>query len=351
MTSITAKGKRGRDLKIGERYVHRGDIHRIHVSAGHRVLIYEGPNEGAKVGAPRFLAGEYREAWRNAPRGARAMRDGRPKLIIVEKTAFQPNELLELSWMDGGRVRTVQRLEPGEWCSRGDKHFRNDQIEKIKLPKNAKVSVYDHWDFGGGRITLARPSEYNLDDYGLSHKVSGIRYELDGWVQDGPVELGEVLSKREDGDPIVATAKLRGVPGTSVERYIDIGESEEESTNWHLSQSITASVEIESGFAGNTVKTTFAATTEAGGGGDKSSAHSLNTGVQATIVIPDAPDEHKGDLHWQGTIEVEVLSRRYRVEQEIFRPLKNKRTGDIVRQKGTVNAKRFESDVTSRWID
>ena len=222
--------------------------------------IYEGPSLGTKLAAAPFLVGDYPHIRLVPHPKARAMKDDRPKLIVTEETKVEERELLEMSWMDGGR-RVVQKLEPGEWDARNFKDFRNDIIEKLKVPPNASVTLYDDSDEGGNHIELTRSGEYSLDDYGLKRRVSSVTFELDSWKEIRR-DLGRTMSKDEQGDPIIIRTHLAGFPGTYSEQNIDFQESESESTNWHLSQSITATVKI--GGENATVSTEFSTTTEAG---------------------------------------------------------------------------------------
>ena len=342
--STVSGGSRTHKIEVGKPYVHKARIDRIHVSKGHRVIVYEGPSLGTKQGAPPFLAGEYPQAWRNAPHKARAMKDDRPKLIGVEATSIEPRELLELIWWHDGQ-KTKQRLEPGEWDARGDRDFLNDTLLAVKVPPNATVNLYDNSGFGGNNIELIEPGYHDLEAFGLRRRVSSIAFALDAWEVVG-LELGKVLEKKERGEPIVTSAKARGYPGTSVEVSVDLGESEQESTNWHLSQSITASVEIEDKISG--FKVGLSSTTEAGGGGDKGSGESASTGTHVTAPLPPAPDGAPGA---QVRAVIDVIARRYRVKQEIVRQLRNKRDPKLTAsQSGMVHAKRFEFETNARLV-
>ena len=128
---------------------------------------------------------------------------------------------------------------------------------------------------------------------------------------------------------------------------MDIGEEESESTNWHLNQSITASVEIGGDAQG--YKVGLSTTTEAGGGGEKGSGGSSNAGTLVRAGIPE-DKKHADDPNWKGKVVVETIARRYRVKQEIIRRLRNKRTGDETSQSGEIDAKRFEFDHSNQRV-
>ena len=101
-----------KSLEPGKSYVHKSPVTKLHVSEGYRVTIYEGPSMGTKQAAAPFLAGTYDHVQLVPHPHARALRDNRPKLVVVEETQVEGRELLELSWLDRGR-RVVQKLEPG----------------------------------------------------------------------------------------------------------------------------------------------------------------------------------------------------------------------------------------------
>ena len=324
--------------------MHRDQVWAVNVDAGHRVIVYEGPSLGTKRAAPPFLAGSYGDAWRNAPRKARAMRDDRPKLVVVEETTVEPRELLELIWWDDKR-KVVQRLEPGDYDARHDVDFINDRAEQIRVPENGIVTVFESSDHSRRFIDL-QDGHHKLSDYGLKTLASSMVYALDGWDAIGR-ELGRVTSKKETGEPIVVETELDGIPGSSVETYVDIGEEESESTNWHLNSSITASVEIGSDAAG--YKVGLSSTTEAGGGGEQGKGKTAQAGTKVIVPIPSPPPEHAGDPSWSGLVVATIIARRFYVKQEVIRKMKNRRTGRIAEQSGTISAKRFEYRTQTRF--
>ena len=205
MSVVHLEGGRSRELKPGRKIVVRRTITGLHVSEGHKVIIYEGPNEGHKKAAGDFLPGWYRSPRENAQRHDRALRDNRPKLIVTEPFNVPANRLLVLSWPhEKGTV--YARLGPGEWDVGS---FKNDWVRWVEVPENASVTLFDHAGFGGLFVQLDGPGRYDVYDYGLGGKVSSIRFELDEW-KEVRREIGRELSRRKVGSPISSPLPAHG---------------------------------------------------------------------------------------------------------------------------------------------
>ena len=332
-------GSHGIPLEVGRAYVHDAVITRLHVSEGEKVTIYEGPNLGAKLAAAPFLVGNYPHIQLVPHPHARAMKDGRPKLIVTEETKVEERELLVMWWLDRSR-KCEQKLEPGDWTALNWADFRNDIIEYVKVPPNASVVFSDNVDGSGGRIEFTQEGTYELDSYGLKRRVSSITYALDGW-DEVRRDLGKTISKVEQGDPIIIETGLSGFPGSYTEQYVDFKEAEEESTNWHLNQTVTASVKI--GGEASSVSTEWTTSTEAGGGGEKGSSDESTFGSKVGATLPPAPESHSDDPNFQWNAKITSTARRYRVKQEIIRVLRNNRTGEETTQTGMVDGKKLEA--------
>ena len=274
------------------------------------------------------------------------MKDNRPKLIVTEETTIEARELLEMWWFDQGR-KIVQKLEPGEWDGRDFRDFRNDIIEHVKVPGNATAVFYEDSEFGRRSTPPLTGGEYDMETFGLKRRVSSVQFALDAWDEIRR-DLGRTMSKEEQGDPIIIKTDLSGFPGTTTEQYVDFEESEQESTNWHVNSSITASVEV--GGEAQGYKVGLSSTTEAGGGGDETSGEGRTFGSRVGATLPAPPEEHMGDpaFEWQATIT--SIARRYRVKQEIVRVLRNNRTGEETTQTGVLDAKKLEVQHTGNLM-
>ena len=341
---ITNENGKRRNIVAGKLYVHRGEVRYLEVNEGYRISIHDESNQGARLAAPTFSAGRYKDPWRYRRHGINSLRERKGKFVRVEETGVEPRELLELKWTDHlnrGNRRCVQRLEPGEWSGARDEHFRNDLIESIKVPKNATVRIFEHSPPGGARLDLPGGEEYDLRDFGMFRKLSHLVYTLDAWDEIG-FEFGDILSDKPIGKPWTIQTILHGLAGSAVEGYVDFGESESESTNWHLNSSITASMEIGSDAAG--YKVGLSSTTEAGGGGEKGKSGSRNAGIKVSGPIPEPP-EGADPSTWIGHIRVDTVVQSHDVEQEIVRTLQNRDRPNItVAQRGTIRARLLKGE-------
>ena len=238
MSSISGP-KGSHDIKPGK-YLFRDRVDNVHVSEGHQVRIFEGPSQGSKPACAPFLAGSYQWAHRTAPHHAKAMRDDRPKLVVVERTGIKARECLTLSWRDEtDRRRTLyQRLEPGEWNA-SDSDFRNDSIEIVVVPPNATAALYDHQNRGGDYVELT-PGKHRLADYGLARRVSSIVLRSDDWVELRQ-RLGAVRKVEDIGPPIVEPVDGNGPPGTEVELVATLQRTTSHETEWHVERHSSAS--------------------------------------------------------------------------------------------------------------
>ena len=330
-------------LEVNKSYIHNDEIHNLFVDNGHRVDIYEEGYKGGKKACATFEAGTYWHVRLIPPSKAEALKDKRPKLIEVTETKVEEKELLTVGWKDRDR-EVIQKLQPGEWTAAFEhKDFRNDIIEFIILPKNSTVSVFENHDFGGKWQDYTGPGKFDLPR-GLRREISSIRFELDAWTEIREVP-GKVLSKKEIGEPIVIETGLNGFPGSYTEQYVDFREAETESTNWHVNNTITATVKI--GGEASTVSAEFSNSTEAGGGEDKGKEDEKSFGSKIGCTLPPAPESEEDNPYFQWNASVTSIARRFHVEQEIIRYLQNKRTGKETKQSGVRSAKRLEAHHSS----
>ena len=330
MSSIRGS-KRGSEIKPGQHYVHRDNVMDVHVSEGHRVRIYEGPNQGAKEACAPFLAGSYQNAHRTAPHHAKAMRDSRPKLVIVERTGVKARECLTLSWQDEtDRRRTLyQRLEPGEWES-DNSDFRNDSIEIVQVPENATAELYDHRSQGGDHITLT-PGRHRLANYDLARRVSSIVFKSDDW-EEVRQRLGSARKVEDIGPPIVEPVDGNGPPATEVELVATLQRTTSHDVEWHASAKFGQSVTIKEGGDASPVSAEQTIYSEQEAGGGETKGDEISRGGNLTIRVRTGPD---------GRAAANIIAQLQRVDQQVFRDLKNVRTGATTSQEGTLPAERY----------
>ena len=331
MSSVTPKKQRSIQLKPGSNVVVRAPIDHIHVSEGHVVEVFEGPSRGTKRAAAPFLAGRYRGAAHRAPRGWKAMWDSRPKLIVTSTTKIPSQFLLDLQWKTRRGAWVNQKLEPGEWDARNERDFRNDTIERVKVPPNAKVTLFEHSEFNGRYIDLTEGTHY-LDHYGLRGRVSSIKFTLDEW-KEVDRRPGRELSKTNVGPAIIRKWRVTGVPGDETEEWVDCGFSESSEEHWDVSATIGISQSITAGGLGVESETTLSVETTAGGGGSKSKDTSQNAGTTVKAVVRD-----------NGRATGSVIFQATDVVSEIIVTLKNERTGEKSEQKKILNARKYESE-------
>ena len=319
-----------RQLKPGQKIVVRHTIRSLHVSEGHKVIIYEGPNEGSKKAAGDFLPGWYRSPRENAQRHDRALRDNRPKLIVTERYNVPSKRLLVLSWPhESGTV--YARLGPGEW-DHGS--FKNDWVRWVDVPENATVTLFDNAGFHGAFVELDGPGRYDVNDYGLGGKVSSIKYALDEW-EEVRREIGKERSRRNVGSPIIRRFRLTGRAGRKTQEWVSAGFEESKEERWDAS----ATIGIEQSFSygaplGVQGETKIKVETTAGGGESKtkSSQEGAGTTVEAEI------------LPGQESVSGSVIFQRLDVETEILVVMRNKRTHDEEPQKLIETAHTYESE-------
>ena len=309
--------------------VHRGAIGAVEVPSGMVVTIYASPNQGGKRTRP-FQAGKYEYArfsygWLN---------DSSPKLIQVSETAFEEREMLRLIWWqkDGEKQRKqIQKLQPGEdWDSRGHKDFPNDRVENIAVPKNATATIYEDSDKSTrrGYVTLG-PGYHKTGDYNLYMKVSSINYALDAW-KEVSTRLGGQNNKKPQGLPVAHKVRGTGAEGDGFSQYISFGSARVKETNWHVNQSVTASVEIGGETQG--WKIGLSTTNESGGGGSTGDTITRDVGITVNGVIGKS-----------GEITGDVLAQLFNADQQVFRVLKNVRTGEMAEQEGIRPVEFFEA--------
>ena len=337
MSSISGP-HHSRDIKPGQSCIFRDRVDNVHVSEGHRVRIFEGPNQGSKQACAPFLAGSYKWAHRTAPHHAKAMRDSRPKLVIVERTGIKARECLTLSWHDEtDRRRTLyQRLEPGEWES-SDSAFRNDSVEFVQVPENATAELYDHRGRGGDHITLT-PGRHRLADFGLARKVSSIVFKSDDW-EEVRQRLGTARKVEDIGPPIVEPVDGNGPPGTEVELVATLQRTTSHETEWHASAKFGQSVTIKEGGDASPISAEQTIYSEQEAGGGETKGDEISRGGALTLRVRTAPD---------GRAAANIIAQLQSVQQQVFRDLKNLRTGATATQEGTLPAERyrFKFDVT-----
>ena len=322
------KGPR-KELRPGDLYVHRQPVRNVYVPRGLVVRIYEGPNEGSKRACPDFHAGWYMQAYLNATHKARAMRDNRPKLVVVSETKIEPQELVEfIDGRDGQRIST--RFAPGK-VDLSEHGFPQDSYDDVCVPPDSTLTVYDHRGYGGPRQTFG-PGRYRLGDFGLQDRVSSFVFALDEWDELG-IRLGVERNRKPVGKPIIETVSGTGAEGDSFSKSITLGRERTKGTNWHASASFTASVTFKQGGgpAPGGAEQSFSATAEAGGGGDESKGESRQVSVTVNGLIGESR-----------TIEADAIGQLVEVNQQIFVQLRNKRTGATKEVEGDTAAEKFE---------
>ena len=311
--------------------IYSGWMGNIEVKPFEKVTIYDGPNIDSRRKYIIFLSGKYNNLWAYE----RWLDNGEPKLVIVEKTGISPRELLEVSWDDkrGKRnkeIKVIKRFEPGEYDVKNN-DFRNDEIEWVKVPNNSNVVLFDNSGQGGVYVPLSSGS-FNLKQYQLDNRVSSFTYKLDEWEQIS-TRLGNPMERKDIGKPIVVSFKGFGPPGIEVECPVNLGNETVSEEEWHVSASITESVTIRIGSDASPVAAEIgvSSTQEAGGSNTKGNSSSNDAGIVVHAIADDT-----------GQVKGNVIAQRFSVNYQIFRVLKNIRTGETTEQEGILPAQLYD---------
>ena len=313
--------------------VRRAPVAKIEVPEYHRMVIHRGASLGVKDKTSIFHAGIYNDTWMY---GKWLHRD-EPKLISVEPTGIREKELLTCIWWqkarDGRPRHAMQKFEPGDFDTRkGD--FKNDVFEEVILPQDATAILFENSDHGGRYIELENPGHHILKMHDLSHLISSVVFKLDEW-EEVSQKLGVVLGRNEIGQPITIPFKSDGLPGAVLHPFVNLGRTKEAETNWHLNQRVGFSATVGTGES-SPVKAEFTVSTEteAGGGGAEKKAYTEGAGV----TIDAAADD-------EGILSGFILAQLYEGEQQVFRTLKNKRTGDTTQDEGEITGQFYGFEV------
>ena len=310
-----------------------GNIQWLKVPEYHQAIIHRGASLGVRDKTSIFYAGEYHDAWLYG----RWLQQKGPKFVVVSTTGFQERELLKCGWREkarDGKFRSgFQKFEPGDFDAR-DGDFRNDVFETVWLPADSTAILWE--DSGQSRrfVKFGSHGRHNLEANELSHRISSLTYKLDDWKEISQ-RLGDVISRREVGQPITIPFKSTGLPGAVLHPYVALGRTREAETNWHVDQRVGFSATIGTGES-SPVKAEFTVSTEteAGGGGSKVDGYTEGAGVTV-----DAAADDEGIL--SGFILAQLLSG----EQEVFRMLRNLRTHDTTEQKGVIEGQFYRFEV------
>ena len=339
MSSLKPGRSRTVQLKPGRHLVIRDRIDRVDVSDGHKVTIYEGASLGGDQAAPPFLAGEYHHIHNLTPR--KALREDRAKLVVTESTNIKAQYLVDMGWTTRDDRKAVHtKLEPGEWSAAGDKDFRNDVIEWLRVPANATAEMFDDAGCSGRHTPPLTHGFHRLSDYDLKGRISAVRVTLDEW-KEVDRRPGRELSRKPNGIPIVRKFRLTGLVGRKTEEWVDCGYSETKEDHWEASATIGISTTIGTGESSPVkAEVTVSAESTAGGGGSDSKEGHRNAGTTVEAEILE-PDESGGRT---GQVTGSVIFRPAQVETEIIVTLKNQRTGKLAEQVKIETAHLFESE-------
>ena len=293
MTLINGKNK----YNIGQT-VHHGKINKIKVGSHEQVKIYNGPSVGYKPESRYFYAGEYK--W--LPEWDGWFGDDKPKLVVVERAGFAPNELLKMfryKHVDKKLINRMEQLEPGEWEADIDHSFRNDFAETCKIPKCGSATFYEKGGKGGRNITL-QGGWHELKDFELAAKVSTISFKLDEW-KIVKWRQGELKDKKKIGETSAADASLTVHPEKEGKIILNFAFERQvtNETHWELGSEISNATEVGGeGFVAN-VKNTITVTVSASGGGSdtKTDTQSFNVSLEA------APGTKGGEVRGQLSVE------------------------------------------------
>ena len=141
--------------------------------------------------------------------------------------------------------------------------------------------------------------------------------------------------RREIGKPITVPFKATGLAGAVLHPSVNLGRSRDEETHWHVDQRVGMSATIGTGEA-SPVKAEFTVSTEteAGGGGGETKGYTEGTG----ITVDAAADE-------AGILEGFILAQLLEGTQQVFRTLKNERTGATTEQEGEITGTFYSYEV------
>ena len=299
-----------------------GNIESVHVDEFHRVVIHRGASLGVRDRTSIFHAGTYGNAWLYG----KWLQQRGPKYVVVEPTAMPAHQLLLCTWAErsrDGKWRSgYQRFEPGEYGS-VDRDFRNDVFETVIVPEFAVAKLWDDYGQGGRHVEFTRPGKYQLKVNDLSHRVSSVAFKHDDW-EEVSQRLGGVASRREVGEPITVPFDLTGAPGIVLHPEVALGRLTEHEKSWHFDQRVGISATVGTGESSPVkVEVTATSETEAGAAGADRRAYTEESSVSVDVAADDG-----------GIVKGFVRAQLMRAEVQIFRTLKNKRTGATIEQEG-----------------
>ena len=313
----------------------RASIKRLDIPEHHTVRVFDGANPGARRSTAVFHAGKYVDTWLY---GKWLHNNHSPKYIQVGTTELAERELLVCTWREKNRA--------GNWCSGFSKFGpgayeyldgdfdRNDVFERVYLPQDATVTLWDNARKTGDWVEYKNEGTHDLRRNDLAHRISSLEYKRDEWVEKSQ-RLGDMISRREIGIPISIPFKARGPAGIVVHPYVNLGASTEDETTWHLDQRVGVSATIGTGEA-SPVKAEFtvSAETEAGGGGRSNKQYTQETGITVDVAT-DSTGRADGFIHGQ------LLEG----ERQVFRDLENARTKEIITNAGEITGRFYEYEV------
>ena len=330
MPGITTRDSRNESkYGVGQHTAKR--ITHLVVDERHEVEIHERPNVGGGNKTPTFQAGTYP----NVHMQYGWMDKREPHLVVVRPTAIEKRELLELVWWKYSKwtekhQKQSQYLPPGDFdVTKGE--FPNDIIQNIVVPKSGFVDVYDNAGFGGRHVTLG-PGYHKLDQYDLGRSVSSLRFQLDEWEEIG-IEIGKPGNLEKIGETKIQNVDFRVPAGRSrVTAAINTTRVQKIETSWETSSRITSNTKVSGGI--KFVEVEQSIETELAAKAAGSEFNSDETGFSIEVEVePDEKDRVKG------TILLDVL----RGTVPVFKKLKNKRTGEVIKLRGETSGEILES--------
>ena len=303
-----------------------GGIEWIKVPEFFRARVHRGPSLGVGDYTGIFHAGSYTDAWLYS----KWLQHHGPKFIEVSATAFREEELLECRWQSRARNGKwkvgIQRFEPGDFERLPPaRDFLNDVFEEVTVPLDATATLYDESHKGGRFVEYKEPGVYKLKDRDLAHRVSSLTFKRDDWKEVSQ-RLGALRESREVGSPVTLPFKATGLPGAVLHPFVNLGRSRDTETNWHVDQRVGMSATIGTGDA-SPVKAEFTVSTEteAGGGGSETKGFTEGTGITVDAAA-----------NADGILEGFILAQLKEGTQQVFRTLKNERTGATTEQEGDI---------------
>ena len=313
-------------------------IQSIVVPAGEMVTFYEKPDRSGKKSFT-FYEGTYHHlAWYDI--------DKYPGMVHIEKTDLRWTDLVEIGHylpFNNGKDKFYKfhKIPIGDWTA--PEYFWDDRISHLQIPYGVCVEVFDDKTqdnsliFDG--VNENGRTHIGLPDYGYGWKASRLRVTADAWVATGVfLENEKFLDGGEWEAESIHVTNDDGVK-TTVPVSITADVSDTTEITWNVFAQISAKAEFE--FGPETAHGTVGVEATVGGGygqnESKTHTRSVTRGAQV-------------ELEGAGKADCSLMVRQGKMEADIVRTWRNKRTRAISETRGKIVVKKSgETRVSTRF--